>query len=497
MITFSVSILCLLLGYFVYGKFIARVFGIDEKKLTPARRLADGVDYQVLPAWKVFLIQLLNIAGLGPIFGAVLGAAYGPVAYIWIVVGCVFMGAVHDFFSGFVSLRRDGMSLPDVIGEYLGVNARRFFRVYSAFFLLLIGASFVNGPAGLLGNFSRSVRDALAETFPQVANCPLPGLEFWICVIFAYYIFSTIMPIGKFIARIYPVMCAALVFMAVGVAGAMIWKNCTGALAMPELTLATLKNFHSAPSENLLFPMLFVVISCGALSGFHATQSPMMARCLGNEKLARPVFYGAMISEGVIAMIWATAAMTFCGGPEGLNAAADAGSTPAIIVNEICKNWLGIAGSILAIFGVIVCPISSGDTAFRGIRLILADAFSLKQNKLLSRILISVPIFVAAFFLCRFEFAQIWKYVGIGNQTMAAATLWAGSIFMRRAGKPHWILSVPAMFITAVCVSYFLVAPYKSGGLALAPVWIGYASGALVAVAIFCAFLLKTRSRKN
>ena len=356
MLTFIISIGLLIVAYFTYGKFVERFFGASSAIATPVKRLADGVDYHELKPWRIFVIQFLNIAGLGPIFGAILGAAYGPMAYVWIVVGCIFMGATHDYFSGMLSIRHDGTSLPDIVGKYLGNNVRKFMTFFTGFLLLAVGVSFVNGPADLLGNLT------------NMSMTP------WLYVIFAYYILATLLPIDKIIGKIYPFMGLALIFMAVAVGGYLLYGGFTGKLYLEELTFDTMKNMHADPANNILFPMLFIVISCGAISGFHATQSPMMARCMTDEKYGRPIFYGAMISEGIVAMIWATAAMAYFGGAEGLNAAAEAGKTPAIIVDVICNSWLGRLGAIIAIYGVVVCQITSCDTAFRSMRLIIADS---------------------------------------------------------------------------------------------------------------------------
>ena len=353
MLTFIISIGLLIVAYFTYGKFVERFFGASSTIATPVKRLADGVDYHELKPWRIFVIQFLNIAGLGPIFGAILGAAYGPMAYIWIVIGCIFMGATHDYFSGMLSIRHDGTSLPDIVGKYLGNNVRKFMTFFTGFLLLAVGVSFVNGPADLLGNLT------------NMSMTP------WLYVIFAYYILATLLPIDKIIGKIYPFMGLALIFMAVAVGSYLLYGGFSGKLYIEELTFDTMKNMHADPANNILFPMLFIVISCGAISGFHATQSPMMARCMTDEKYGRPIFYGAMISEGIVAMIWATAAMAYFGGAEGLNAAATAGKTPAIIVDAICNSWLGRFGAIIAIIGVVVCPITSGDTAFRSMRLII------------------------------------------------------------------------------------------------------------------------------
>ena len=480
MLTFVISIALLVAAYFIYGKFVERYFGADPSRQTPVQKLADGVDYKEIRPWKAFVIQFLNIAGLGPIFGAIMGAAYGPVAYLWIVLGCIFMGAVHDYFSGMLSLRNDGVNMPDLTGKYLGRGAKTFMNVFVPFLLLAVGVSFVTGPADLMQS--------------------LTGWDktWWLYIIFAYYILATLLPIDKIIGSIYPFMGAALLFMAVGVGGAMLWGDITGSLSMPELTPDTIRNYHSDPQNNILIPMLFIVISCGAISGFHSTQSPLMSRCLKNEKYGRPVFYGAMVAEGIVAMIWASAAMAYFGGPEGLNDAATNGImingeltkvTPAIAVDMICKSWLGRVGAIIAVVGVVVCPITSGDTAFRSMRLTLADLFRYSQKKISHRLVVSVPIFVAAYFFCMADFSTVWNYVGICNQILAALVLWTVTAYLVRSGKPHWMTSVPASFLTFVCISYFLMAPYKSGGLHLDPV-IGYVSGGAAALAalVYCIF---------
>ena len=475
MSTFIISIALLVAAYFIYGKFVERYFGADPSRQTPVQKLADGVDYKEIRPWKAFVIQFLNIAGLGPIFGAVLGAAYGPAAYLWIVLGCIFMGAAHDYFSGMLSMRHDGMSLPDIVGHYLGKTVKKILLFFVSLMLLAVGVSFVVGPADLL---------ATLTSWPK---------EVWLYIIFAYYLLATLLPIDKIIGTIYPYMGAALLFMAVGVGGMMIVKAVSGDITMTELTLGTLKNYHADPENNVLVPMLFIVISCGAISGFHSTQSPLVARCITNERYGRPIFYGAMISEGIVAMIWATAAMAYFGGPEGLNAAATEGIiidgvltkvTPAIAVDLICRSWLGKVGAVIAIIGVIVCPITSGDTAFRSLRLTLADGLKYRQKPLLNRLIVAIPVFIVAYIMCKVEFSTIWNYVGIGNQALAMTTLWAGAAYLVKAGKNHLILSLPATFLTFVCVSYFLIAPYQSGGLDLNPV-IGYVAGTVAALALF------------
>ena len=474
MITFFACILLLIAGYFVYGRFVERYFGTDSQRQTPAVSMEDGVDYKPMSTWKIFVIQFLNIAGLGPIFGAIMGAAYGPAAYIWIVVGCIFMGAAHDFFSGMMSIRSRGSNMPDLIGDNLGKTMKMVMNVVVCFLLLAVGVSFVTGPADLIASLTGI------------------GKETWLYVIFAYYLLATLLPIDKIIGNVYPFMGAALLFMALGVGIMLVAGDVSGAHEMIELTPATLKNWHSDPQNNIMIPMLFVVISCGAISGFHSTQSPLMARCLKNEKYARPVFYGAMIAEGIVAIIWATAAMAYFGGPEGLNDAATNGImvngvltkvTPAIAVDLICKSWLGKVGAIIAVIGVVVCPITSGDTAFRSLRLTVADFLKSDQKPILKRVLISIPIFVLAFICCKVDFSTIWKYVGIGNQILATIVLWTASAYFIKKGKAHWLCSLPATFLTFVCVSYFIMAPYVNGGLHLSPV-IGYVAGAVVALGL-------------
>ena len=485
MITFLLCIAALVAGYFIYGKFVERFFGVDPSIPTPANSMEDGVDYKPMPTWKVFVIQFLNIAGLGPIFGAIMGAAYGPAAYLWIVIGCIFMGAAHDFFSGMMSIRSRGANMPDIIGENLGRTMRGVMNVVVCFLLLAVGVSFVTGPADLIASLTGVSK------------------EIWLYVIFGYYILATLLPVDKIIGSIYPFMGAALLFMAVGVGIVLLAGAFTGAHEMIELTPATLRNWHANPADNIMIPMLFVVVSCGAISGFHSTQSPLMARCLKNEKYARPVFYGAMIAEGIVAIIWASAAMAYFGGPEGLNAAATEGVmingvltkvTPAIAVDMICRSWLGKVGAIIAVIGVVVCPITSGDTAFRSLRLTIADFLKSDQKPIAKRVMICIPIFVLAFICCKVDFSTIWKYVGISNQIVATIILWTASAYFIRKGKPHWLCSLPATFLTFVCVSYFVMAPHVNGGLHLSPA-AGYAAGIFAAAAALAFCIMKARRR--
>lgn len=478
MITFIICIAALIAGYFTYGKFTEKFFGTSSEIPTPAKRMADGVDYKEMKPWRIFIIQFLNIAGLGPIFGAILGAAYGPVAYVWIVIGCIFMGAAHDFFSGMLSVRNDGMSIPDMVGKYLGKGVRRFLVIFSSFILIAVGVSFVTGPADLLATLTSWDK------------------RIWLYIVFLYYIVATLLPIDKIIGRIYPVLGAILLFMAVAIAVALIGKGLSGEIRLTELTPGSFRNFHTDPEHNILIPMLFVVISCGAISGFHSTQSPIMARCITDEKYGRPIFYGAMIAEGIVAMVWATAAMAYFGGPDGLNAAADAGKTPAIIVDEICKTWLGKAGAVIAVLGVVACPITSGDTAFRSLRITIADALKFNQKPIYNRLLIAVPIFIVAFILCKVDFSTIWKYVGIGNQVLATIVTWTAAAYLAKNGRNHLMMSLPATFLTFVCVCYFMIAPHNAGGLFL-PAGISYIAGITAAAALFALMLFKAGRIRN
>lgn len=432
MITFLVCLAVLVIGYFVYGKYIERVFKPDFNRKTPAIELEDGVDYIPMPTWKILMIQFLNIAGLGPIFGAIMGAKFGPASYIWIVFGSIFAGAVHDYFSGVLSLRNNGASLPELIGKYLGNGAKQTMRVFTILLMVLVGAVFVSGPSGLLAKLTPESLDA----------------TFWAIVVFIYYILATLLPVDKIIGKIYPVFAIAILFMAVGMLVMLIVKS----PVLPEITsLSSLKN--TSPDNNPIFPMMFVSIACGAISGFHATQSPMMARCLKTEKHARPVFYGAMIIEGIVALIWAAVASAFFyeNGMEENNA--------AVIVDSVTKEWLGIAGAFLALLGVIFAPITSGDTAFRSARLIVADILKIDQKKISKRLLISIPLFIASFLILQINFDILWRYFAWCNQTLAVFTLWAITIYLTKHNRNYLITLIPALFMTMVCISYIFIAP--------------------------------------
>lgn len=452
MITFLTAFALLLLGYFVYGAIVEKIFGSDGSRKTPCYTMRDGVDYEPMPTWKVFLIQFLNIAGTGPIFGAIQGILFGPAAYFWIVLGCIFGGAVHDYLAGMISLRRGGASLPEIVGDELGGVARLVMRIFALVLMVLVGTVFATTPAGLLSTMTGGW-----GFFGTIA--------FWTVVIFVYYIFATLLPIDKLIGRIYPLFGFALLVMAVGV----LYGIFANEGAMPEITEA-FSNHH--PNSTLpIFPGLCITIACGAISGFHATQSPMMARCLKNEKLGRGVFYGAMITEGIVALIWAAAAIKFADSlsvdgatpyEKLLTAMTDPATgkvNPAIIVNAICNSWIGSVGAVLAVLGVVAAPITSGDTAFRCARLIAADFLRIKQDKIIKRLLLCAPLFAISVVLMFVDFQILWRYFAWFNQSLSVLTLWAITVWLAKNGKFFYITLLPALWMTMVCTTYILVAP--------------------------------------
>lgn len=467
--TFVGALILLVLGYIVYGAIVEKVFGADASRKTPCYTMQDGVDYIPMPTWKVYLIQFLNIAGTGPIFGAILGILYGPSAYLWIVFGCIFGGAVHDYFSGMISLRKNGASLPEIVGDELGPVVRLVMRIFSLVLMVLVGTVFVTTPAGLLATMTHGA---------GLVGSPL----FWSIIIFIYYILATLLPIDALIGRIYPLFGVALLFMAVGV----MFGIFTHDGFMPEVTSAWVN--HNPNQSLSIFPMLFITIACGAISGFHATQSPMMARCMKNEKLGRRVFYGSMITEGIVALIWAAAAIKYAGSYERLAELMTAGGNmnPAIIVNAICNDWLGSVGAILAILGVVAAPITSGDTAFRCARLIAADFLRYKQSTLVRRLIISLPLFLIAAVLMNINFDILWRYFAWFNQTLSIFTLWAVTVWLARKGKMFYLTLFPAMFMTCVCTSYILVAPE---GFSL-PYQYGVVAGVILSL-VLCAFFAR------
>lgn len=441
MISFVISLVALILGYLLYGRVVERIFAPDNRP-TPAVAQADGVDYIVMPSWKVFMIQFLNIAGTGPIFGAIMGAKFGPAAYLWIVFGCIFAGAVHDYFCGMLSMRHGGSSLPELVGIYLGIPAKKILLVFSIIVLLMVGTVFVYSPALILGGMTAPTADA--KTF---------HIMLWVGIIFIYYILATMLPIDKIIGKIYPIFAFSLLFMAVALGGYLLvkWPS------LPEV-------WDMASTPNLdgeaLFPCLCITIACGAVSGFHATQSPLMARCIKSEKSGRAIFYGAMITEGIVALVWASVSSYFFydGG------AAAVGSTTLAqapeVVTAVSKGWLGLIGGILAILGVVAAPITSGDTAFRSARLIIADFLKFGQRSIINRLIVAAPLFVAAGFLLWFNIADangfniIWRYFGWSNQTLAVFTLWTATVYLAREHKPYIITLIPALFMTVVCTSF-------------------------------------------
>lgn len=457
MVSFLLSIIALVLGYFIYSKFVDKAFGADENIKTPAVRLSDGVDFVVLPPWKIFMIQLLNIAGLGPIFGAIAGALWGPAAFIWIVLGSIFAGGVHDYFSGMLSVRHDGASIPEVVGKYLGTGFMNFMRGFSVVVLVLVGVVFITGPAKLLAGL----------TPPQF------NTAFWVYVIFAYYVLATMLPIDKLIGKIYPIFGICLLIMAIGVSFGIIF----GGYHIPEITLA---NLH--PKQLPIWPLMFVTIACGAISGFHSTQSPLMARCITSEKQGRPIFYGAMIAEGVIALIWAAAAIAFFGSTGELATQMNANGGQGWVVSTISTTLLGKVGGALAILGVVACPVTSGDTAFRSARLTIADFLKFKQGPIKNRLMLTIPLFIIGFILTKIDFNVVWRYFAWSNQTLAMIVLWAAAMYLAIKKQFHWIATVPATFMTAVSITYILVAPegFKLATSIAYPVGLAAAAAALI-----------------
>ena len=475
MITFVLSLVALVVGYLVYGRIVERVFAPDDRP-TPAVSMADGVDYVVLPGWKVFMIQFLNIAGTGPIFGAIMGAMFGPSAYLWIVFGCIFAGAVHDYLSGMLSMRHGGAGLPELVGDYLGQRTKKVMLVFSVFLLLMVGAVFVYSPALILG---------------KLCGEGLTWVYAWCVIIFAYYFLATLLPIDKIIGRIYPLFAVAMLFMAVALMAVLLvkWPS------LPELTdgLANM-----SPASGPIFPCLFITIACGAISGFHATQSPLMARCIRSERQGRPLFYGAMITEGVVALIWATVSMYFFYGGAAEELGVPATLQAPEVVTTVSQGWLGLFGGALAILGVVAAPITSGDTALRSARLIIAEFLHLEQHTVRKRIYICVPVFAVTLAMLWYNIADadgfnvVWSYFGWANQTLAVFTLWAVTVYLTRKGKPFVITLLPAMFMTSVCTSFLLISDNAFG----LPAAVGYVVAAVVFVLSAALFALWYRRRK-
>ena len=448
MISFIISLLALVAGYFLYGSVVEKVFAPDKKRPTPAVEHPDGVDFVPMPTWRVFMIQFLNIAGTGPIFGAIMGAKFGPAAYLWIVFGCIFAGAVHDYLSGMLSLRNDGCGLPVLIGRYLGTTTKNIMLVFTLILLVLVGAVFVYSPAIILGSMVGS-------------GSPMAILS-WIVPIFVYYVIATMLPIDKIIGKVYPIFAVALIFMAVALMVGLFvkWPS------IPEFWDGL---WNRGPEVGVtgqpIFPCLFITIACGAVSGFHATQSPLMARCLKNEKLGRPVFYGSMITEGIVALIWAAVSSYFFFDGGAAECGSDITAAAPAVVTAVSKKWLGLLGGILAVLGVVAAPITSGDTALRSARLIVADWLKLDQKPVRNRLLISIPLFILTGLMLWFNIADengfntIWRYFGWANQTLAVFTLWAITVYLATSKNGFWyyITLLPACFMTAVSLTFILV----------------------------------------
>ena len=487
MVSFVISIVALVLGYLLYGAFVERVFGPDPSRRTPALEKADGVDFIAMPTWKVFMIQFLNIAGTGPIFGAIMGAKFGPSCYLWIVFGCIFAGAVHDYLSGMLSVRHGGAGLPELVGTYLGKRTKTVMLVFSVLLLLMVGAVFVYSPALILGDIA--------------GNGSTTATMVWVLVVFLYYVVATLLPIDKIIGRIYPLFAVALLFMAAGLMVCLfvkwpslpeLWDGLTGWTAQTGI------------ADQPIFPCLFITIACGAISGFHATQSPLMARCIKSEKLGRPIFYGSMITEGLVALIWATVASWFFYDGGAAQLGMEGSAAAPSIVTAVSKDWLGLLGGILAVLGVVAAPITSGDTAFRSARLIIADFLKLEQKSVRNRLLIAVPLFVGSALLLWYSIADangfniIWRYFGWSNQTLAVFTLWTITVYLtlKKGGLWYLVTLLPALFMTAVCTTFILVDKVGLGLPATTAPWIGLGTFVLSYI-LFALWHRKMQRAKN
>ncbi|OOF70212.1 carbon starvation protein A [Rodentibacter caecimuris] len=491
MLWFFICVAILLMGYFLYSKAVEKVFVINPRRQTPAYTMQDGVDYVPMSKKKIWLIQLLNIAGTGPIFGPILGALYGPVAMLWIVFGCVFAGAVHDYFTGMLSIRNGGANLPFLAGKYLGKPAKHFMNVFALILLLLVGVVFVSSPASLLTNITSDIMTSgtvsAAAVNDEASASKETILVLWTSIIFIYYVIATLVPIDKIIGKIYPLFGALLLFMTCGMLfglffeGIPFFRTITATMGTDISFGDFFKNMH--PDNLPLWPLLFITIACGAISGFHATQSPLMARCTENESEARFIFYGAMIAEGVIALIWCMVGLSFYPEQGALVEAIKVG-TPSKVVYDASIGMLGLFGGILAVLGVVVLPITSGDTAFRAARLLIADFFKFDQRNLVKRLTIAIPLFIVGFFVSTIDFSLLWRYFGWANQTTAMITLWVVSGYLFRTGKFHWLSTIPAVFMTCVCATFLLNAKIGFGLDYQLSVWLGIAI-AIIALAFF------------
>ena len=474
MVTFTLALIALILGYVIYGSYINKIFGPDDRK-TPALTKADGVDFMPLPTWRIFMIQFLNIAGLGPIFGAIMGAQFGTASYLWIVLGTIFAGAVHDFFSGALSIRNGGENLPELVGRYLGANAKKVMIVFTMILMILVGAVFVSGPAELIAGMTP---DRMNEMF-------------WIIVIFLYYILATILPIDKVIGKIYPLFAIALLFMAGGILVMLYVKSPD----LPEMW----EGFGVKYEKNPIFPMMFISIACGAISGFHATQSPLMARCMTSERHCRPIFYGAMVAEGIVALIWAAAATYFFQENGIVDQVTGKAFSGAAVATSISKEWLGVLGGVVAILGIVAAPITNGDTALRSARLIAADFLHIDQKPVRKRLLISIPLFLITMGVLIYSlrdaegFKIIWRYFAWCNQTLSVFTLWAITVYLVQNRKNFYVSLLPALLMTLVCSTYICIAPE---GFSL-PQCISYVIGVICTLAGMIWFIIWYRKNQT
>ncbi len=468
MFSFVIALVILVLGFVFYGKLVDNIFGPDDRK-TPAIEINDGVDCIPMKTWKAVLIQLLNIAGTGPIFGAIMGACFGPVVFLWIVFGAILGGGVHDYMCGMISERNKGASIAELSGIYLGKPALYLMRAFSVLLLLLTGTVFITSPAALI-----------ARLTPEFLS-----VGFWIVVILLYYILATLIPIDKLIGKIYPVFGVILIVMAVSIVG--------GILAHPEYQIPelTLQNLH--PDNLPIWPFMFVTVACGAISGFHATQSPLMAKCIKSEKDGRKVFYGAMILESVIALVWAAGGVAFYGTTHMLNdAITELGQSGTVY--EISKTMLGTVGGVLAVIGVVVCPITSGDTAFRSARLILAEWTGLEQKHIKNRLIITIPLLLVGAVLTQLDFNVLWRYFSWSNQTLAMISLWVATAYLLKQGLPLYktlVTALPATFMSAVSMTYILMAKEGFGIMAS----MAYPVGIIFAIILLCVYLYKGINR--
>ena len=466
MVTFLVAAAILVFGYVVYAKIVDKIFVVNPKAMTPVQRMADGVDYVELSDRKAMLIQFISIAGTGPIFGAIFGAVWGPASFFWIVLGCVFAGATHDYMAGMLSLRQDGATLAEMVGKYLGPAVKILCRIFSLGLLVMVGAVFTRSPADILMTIS-------PEGF---------SVWFWVAIIVAYFFIATIIPIHVLIAKLYPIFGVGMIILGLGMAIMLLGTG--NVVNIPEFDFTSLH-----PAGRAMFPYMFITIACGAISGFHATQSPLMARCMRSESGGRNVFYRAMIFEGILALIWAGVAMTFFWNPEtgeGVTGLMGAGP-PAVVVSTISFHWFGLVGGVIAIVCVGIFPISTGDTAMRVSRLAIADAIKLNQDKVRNRLVIAIPLFAIVVVLLFIDFSILWRYFAWLNQNLAVFTLWMGATYLAKRKRFHWICTIPAMWMTFLTNAYIMVA---TEGFTL-PHHIGIPIGAVITVVLTVIFFTK------